>query len=397
MRVELRNWKFTTELVLPADAYMLRDALDKLRLYNDSKVDCKVVRCGAVSMLEGMIFDDDLYKINLLAERINGSDNDTKIHNAMMQALLKENYDRTLEELITVTYTPDVPVFPIKSFYDYGEIVIDNEWLDEIKDVPDEAVPFLDTYTIGREMADREGGVFIDDYYVIPDNYEPIDMEITIEKPEQSFFCLTIAPKGTDAAKTGEIYYLPQDARRIAEFAHDIGKEIDDLEIVGFKSALPNTAPPPDSDISNAVAYQAVAKKISSRLSSRGVIRLKAEMSTHPPMSAGEINELIDRLHRYDFDTSIKGADDYGFRYMENIVNRLFDMNVVGDSSFIEIGEAILERKGCTVTDYGIISSIDGNLYGIISREPEQTEDESEDCDDDYDEQPSEDDDIGMG
>ena len=40
MRVELRNWKFTTELVLPADRYQLRDALDKLRLYNESKVDC---------------------------------------------------------------------------------------------------------------------------------------------------------------------------------------------------------------------------------------------------------------------------------------------------------------------------------------------------------------------
>ncbi|SDB40468.1 hypothetical protein SAMN02910317_02017 [Ruminococcaceae bacterium FB2012] len=396
MRVELRNWKFTTELVLPADRYQLRDALDKLRLYNESKVDCKVVRCGAVPMLEGMKFDDDLYKINLLAERIDGCDNDTKIHNVMIQALLKENYDRSLDELITVTYTPDVPVFPCKSFYDYGEIVIDNEWFDEIKDVPEEAIPYLDTYTIGREMADREGGVFIDDYYVIPDNYEPIDMEITIEKPEQSFFCLTIAPKGRDAAKTGEIYYLPQDAGRIGEFAHDIGVEVDDLEIVGFKSALPNTAPPSDSDISKAYIYQAVAKKISTRLSSRGVIRLKAAMATQMPMSAGEINELIDRLHRYDFDTSVKSADDYGFRYMENIVNRQFDMNVVGDSSFAEIGEALLERKGCTVTDYGIISSLDGSLYGIISREPEQTEDGTEDCDEDYDDQPSEDD-IEMG
>ena len=395
MKVQVRSTRYETELMLPADRYQIKDALDKLRLYNDSFVCCKIARCGVVPMLEGTVFNDDLYKVNLLAERINGSDGNTKIHNVMMQALLMDNYDRSLDELIAVTYTPDVPVFPCKSYYDYGEIVIDNEWLDEIKDVPDEAVPYLDTYTIGREMADREGGIFVGDYYVIPGNYEPIDMEITIEKPEQSFFCLTIAPKGTDSAKNGERYYLPQDAGRIAEFAHDIGVEVDDLEIVGFKSALSNTAPPPDSDISNAVVYQAVANKISSRLSNRGVIRLKAVMSTQPPMSAGEISELIDRLHRYDFDASIKSADDYGFRYMDNIVNRLFDMNAIGDSSFTEIGEAIMNRKGCTVTDYGVLSFIDKNLYGMITKEQEQTEDEN--CDEDYDETPSEDDDIGMG
>ena len=118
-------------------------------------------------------------------------------------------------------------------------------------------------------------------------------------------------------------------------------------------------------------------------------------MSTQPPMSAGEISELIDRLYRYDFDASIKSADDYGFRYMDNIVNRLFDMNAIGDSSFTEIGEAIMNRKGCTVTDYGVLSSIDGNLYSMITKEQEQTEDEN--CDEDYDETPSEDDDIGMG
>ena len=397
MRVELRSMKYVTELLLPADRYEIQDALDKLRLYDSSEVRCRILACGAVPMLKGMDFEDNLYRINLLAERISGSDGNTKIHNVMMSALLKESAHRTLDELIAVTYTPDVPVFPCKSYYDYGEIVIDNEWFDEIKNVPDEAVPYLDTYTIGREMADREGGIFIDDYYVIPVNYEPADIEITIGKPERSFFCLTVAPKGRDAEKTGEKYYLPQDAGRIAEFAHDIGVELDDLEIVDFKSALPNVQPPESSDINNAIVYQAVAKKISSRMSDKGVVRLKAAMSLRPPMSAGEISELVDNLHRYDFDAGISGPDGYGFFYLDRFINDRFDMNAIADSSFAEIGEAIMTRKGCSLTDYGLISSMDGSLYGMITKEPEQTNEDLEESDEDCDEQPSEDDDMEMG
>ena len=170
--------------------------------------------------------------------------------------------------------------------------------------------------------------------------------------------------------------------------------ELDDLEIVGFRSALPKVQPPETSDINNAIVYQAVAKKISSRLSDKGVVRLKAAMSLRPPMTAGEISELVDNLHRYDFDTGISGPDGYGFFYLDRFIDVRFDMNAIADSSFAEIGEAIMERKGCTLTDYGLISSMDGSLYGMITRESDEDLEES---DEGGDEQPSEDDDMEMG
>ena len=74
MRVELRSMKYLTELLLPADRYEIQDALDKLRLYDSSEVRCRILACGAVPMLKGMDFEDDLYRINLLAERISGSE-----------------------------------------------------------------------------------------------------------------------------------------------------------------------------------------------------------------------------------------------------------------------------------------------------------------------------------
>ena len=69
-------------------------------------------------------------------------------------------------------------------------------------------------------------------------------------------------------------------------------------------------------------------------------------------------------------------------------------MNAIADSSFAEIGEAIMTRKGCSLTDYGLISSMDGSLYGMITREPDEDIEESNEG---GDEQPSEDDDMEMG
>ena len=124
---------------------------------------------------------------------------------------------------------------------------------------------------------------------------------------------------------------------------------------------------------------------------------MKAAMSLRPPMTAGEISELVDNLHRYDFDAGIIGPDGYGFFYLDRFINDRFDMNAIADSSFAEIGEAIMTRKGCSLTDYGLISTMDGSLYGMITKEPEQTDEDLEESDEDCDEQPSEDDDMEMG
>lgn len=47
-----------------------------------------------------------------------------------------------------------VPVYPCKDFYEYGEIVLDNELLEELREVPDEVYDWL-TPEKGRA---RDGG-----------------------------------------------------------------------------------------------------------------------------------------------------------------------------------------------------------------------------------------------
>ena len=375
MVVKLSSNTNCIEMHLPADAYELQDALDKLRLYNSSEVDCHIEKCNYLEELDGMDFKDDIFKINAFAQRIEFDHPDAEIQRAMIAAMLTADGNRSLDTLLKVTFTTNLTVFPCKDYMDYGEYVIENNLLDDISDIPDKAIPYIDTYEVGKEMAEREHGIFAGGFYCIPDVDAVEELEITIQKPVESFFCLTLAPRGTDPDKTGEKYYLPQDAGRIAEYAHDIGVDIGDLEIVGFKSALPRAEPPATTDIQNVYIYQALANKLRDHLTHIGVVILKAVMESKPPMSAGEIVDLIDKVHRYNFDNKVFTLNDYGYKYLTGIVPGNCNMDMFSSCRLSDIGEKLCEEKNCHVTDYGAISNIDQKLYSMVTIQ-DQTDDE---------------------
>lgn len=64
-----------------------------------------------------------------------------------------------------------IPVFPCKNYAEYGEVVLENDFLEELEDIPDELYELLDKEKVGRAMAEREGGVFVDGYYVVTSSY----------------------------------------------------------------------------------------------------------------------------------------------------------------------------------------------------------------------------------
>lgn len=390
MNVEIRSNRFKEYIRLPADPYEIRDMLDRLRLYENSTADCKVIKCGRVRQLEGIEFrDTDVYLLNQLAKRIAQLDIRTT-QDTQMNALIKADRDRSIPELIKMTYTDHVPTYPCSTYAELGEIAIENGWIDELEDVPDEAMPFIDLMAVGKAFAERDGGIFVDGCYCMPSSYEEPDMEITPDKPDPSFFRLLIAPKGSEAVKEGLWVSLPQEAGRIAEYASEHDIEIDDLAIYDFKSVLPKMKPP-SMDIANAYVYQILANKLTDSLKYQGIVRLKAVMDTKPPMTPNQVNKLIEDLPRYEFLGYIGSADLYGYDYLDNNLPREFDIQKLTSVDMTEIGETLMELKGAHLTPYGLIGGIDQQLFAPVVKEQEQeeTEDEQEDI--------AEDDEIQIG
>ena len=177
----------------------------------------RIASCDEIPELEAYEFAEEptLDELNFLAKRIEEiAEDNTQI--LAYRALLCKPFD-TVNEAINRTFNLEtVPVYPCKNFYEYGEIVLDNELLDELREVPDEVYDLLDPEKVGRVMAERENGIFIDGYYIIADSYEPVlvyDEELP-EQMEDWIFRLEIA--GNSSGKT-EIITLPASEKTIAE------------------------------------------------------------------------------------------------------------------------------------------------------------------------------------
>lgn len=350
---------------LPADSYTIRDTLDRLRLYDCTDVKCKVTGCDADKTIEGLELSGDIYLINTLAKRLESRERDMQDRLAVVKAMLKKDPDRDLTNLIKATYAKgELPVYRCGKMSEYAALVIENHWLEEIKNVPEQAIPFIDRQAVLRAMITREKGVFVDDHYVRLDDYTEPDVEISVSRYDDSFFRLLIALRDSDPDISGQWISLPQEYDKLAEVAQCCGVETDELQIIGFESVLPRAEPPSTVSIRSAEEYQEAAVKLG-ELTHRDILKLKAVMESSAPMSVWRIIELTDNLNRYEF---ISDTEDEG-------------------------NEALVIVGG-VMTPYGIISGLDQKIQ--LTSSQEQTSDEQYGHEDEA-ESEDESEDMGMG
>ena len=235
-------------VTLPANKNEVIDAMDREKIFGETFL--RITSCDEVPELAGYKFSEEptLEELNFLAKRIEEIASDKEDFTSIIayRALLQKPFD-TIREAINRTYNlQTVPVYPCKNLYAYGEIVLENQMLEELDDVPDEVYDLLDPDKVGRAMMEREGGVFIGEYYAIPDSYEPY-LEYDDELPERMedwIFRLEITGNPAEnediSEKVSEVLTLPADEEYMRQLAEKVGeKHIDECVYVGFESAIP--------------------------------------------------------------------------------------------------------------------------------------------------------------
>ncbi|MCM1062361.1 MAG: antirestriction protein ArdA [Eubacterium sp.] len=132
-------------------------------------------KCNAIPELNGAAFAEyaDFAELNFLAQRIAEISKDTT-QMCAYRALISEPPDNICEAINRTYGLETVPVYPCENVEEYGEIVLDNDFLEELEEIPYELYDLLDKEKVGLRMQKKEGGMFIDGYYVIPSEYEPV-------------------------------------------------------------------------------------------------------------------------------------------------------------------------------------------------------------------------------
>lgn len=87
-------------------------------------------------------------------------------------------------------------------------------------------------------------------------------------------------------------------------------------------------------------------------------------------------------MNEYAFDAIMQDESQFGKVYACRVFPTNFDWRVLENCDMYDFGRELLSRKGCVITEYGVISGRDQRLYTTLTAAPEiaeeQTEDESE-------------------
>lgn len=366
MRIKIISRKMPESIQLPMYPLALRDLLDRAGTENPKKPLAVQIRsCPEVPELDKVCLFGDIYKLNLLADRIEKLEFPQNYAMRAMASVQKEHGKLSLDGLLLMTYGLD--------------------------SVPVERINHEKAVESAQAYAD---GIILDGFYCVPSSYEEPDMKIEIAEPENCFFRLLIAPllqNGVTDKRLAQWISLPQSSEMLNEIAEDFGvKSLEDCVFIEFQTSLPNLK---FKDMKDIYQLNELSKELS-ELSRHDVIKLKAVMDAEGIHSASNSRYAIGRLHEYDFDITPCDSSDFGRLYLERNLPVDFDKNVLADVDFYEFGNAVLRRKNGETTPYGVISGRGQSLYSAVTVQQEQ--ELAEECAEELSEDEEQDFSMGM-
>ena len=352
-------------VMLPANKNAVIGAMDRAKVFGETFV--HIERCDKFPELNGFEFNEEptIDELNFLAKRLEEISRDTSEKYAY-RALLRKPMD-TINEAINRTYNLEtIPVYPCNDFAEYGEIVLENEMLEELDDVPDEVYDLLDPDKVGRAMADREGGIFVEGYYVVTSGYEPVLVynDVLPEPQEDWVFRLEVAPNLSSETKN---LTFPADKNYL--------KNIDKCNIMKFESALPQISNSAVESAEDIYLLNEIAKKYS-ELSREDAAKFKAVLQSEKWDGLYEAEDILKNLGRYDFDISVTDASDFGRKYLSEMLTPDFDRSLLDGVNTAKLAGNVFRVNGGAITLYGAVSNYGGQLYSMIEA-PQQEQESS--------------------
>lgn len=287
MRIELANeypggdGYYYASLELPAEEYEIRDALQKIRAVGRENVspEISVLECGLLpELLDVRLDSPTLDEMNFFAKRLAflGFEEILAFQAIAGRDITQNNADElvSIKDLINTTYGLETVMIAADVSDDelLGQFVIESELHDDVNSVPDNAVYLLDRKKIGRLQREIDGGIFINDFYIVAGEYERPEIydgkTLPNEEPSEWYaFRLKIAEapmnSADETAGSAEWISLPivkLEADRIANL-HNEGC-IEDCVYFDFESSIPQITSEIFGDMQDFDKLNALAQQI---------------------------------------------------------------------------------------------------------------------------------------
>ena len=350
-------------LELPADPYTILDAWERLRPAPDTRVEWEMEDYGEFPVLfPGLQSGEGFPALNALAERL---------------VSLSEQQRTAFEGLVRLESRRS-GVIPLHMFAalaeqaehcqvvpeatddaSLGRIYAANGSIPEVKDVPDRVFELLDFQLLGRRVRQSEGGIFTRQGYVVPDgNWKPAEGQEPRSAPEAptSFFRLELQLGEERAELT-----LPagQELVEVRDQMDAVG--ISNCTVTAFHSRVPQLpaawATPEQLDTLNCLAIRLTVLEDREPLK---LIKYKAVLEASPPTSLEDAMALTERLDAYNLNWAAASPEDVARGELRRSMGEENADLLCRYLNLYGYGEALIQRYGGELTDYGLLTRVDG-------------------------------------
>ena len=399
MRLELSAEKalnggyYYAELLLPAADYEIKDAMQRTRAVGrENTVEVSILECDILPELQDIRLDTfSLDELNFFAKRLTSlTDEELPVFYAVTDEVFRaaDNDELvSIKDLINSTYGLDtVPVaHNVSNLSELGRFAFENELLSDLEGTPESAVPFLNAEQIGRVQQKNDNGVFEGRLYIPTVHYERPEIYdgVTLpdEEPEPSDFAIRLLVSGTPEHIKGDpvdraIWLkLPMASDILANYAAAFNEaDIGDSVYYDFESVIPQITSDMFGSMSDVQTLNKLAAEIRI-ISESEQVKFKAVLEAENTASIQDALNVAQNLWRYKFTAMPDTADAFFKNYVAENADSRFDSRWLGGLFARNEGERLLGRLGATLTDYGVVSARNGQLFEPVPyNEPEVKE-----------------------
>ena len=396
MRLELSAEKalnggyYYAELLLPAADYEIKDAMQRTRAVGrENTVEVSILECDILPELQDIRLDTfSLDELNFLAKRLASlPDEELPMFYAVTEQIFNDADENpvSIKDLINCTYGLDtVPVaHNVSNLSELGRFAFENGLLSDLDDIPESAIPFLNAEQIGRVQQKNDSGVFEGRLYIPTVHYDRPEIYdgVTLpeEEPKNAAFLLKVGayPKSAFSDEDPALHdlCLPADSDELFNVTDKCGEpEINLCFCYEFYSSIPQITSDMFDSMEEIDELNTLAQRIAA-MSESEQTKFKAVLNAEDTATLKGALDIAQNLWRYEFAAEPDTADTFFKDYVAENADTRFDNRWLGGLFARNEGERLLSRLGATLTDYGIVSARNGQLFEPVPYdEPEAKE-----------------------
>lgn len=356
---------------LPAADYELLDALEKATITNERDIYSVEVTGSKASYLPQFIPDSaNLYELNILAGRLAARSQwelDCFGGMVMMDAIKTEYAPIAVERLINMTHsTADCQIaYEAHNDESLGRFYAENDFVPELEVLSEKIFPWLDYSKIGKELREAEDGVFTPSGYVVhigemSRRYSSENL-IYPQKPDYVFLLeIAMLPQDDEPNDQNRVTVkLPYPEETLKSALSEIGADsIEGCCFYKYESTIPQLAKAfgflEDIHQLNELAH------VIAGFTKEQACTYKAMLDAAPKdITIPEALELSEQVQNFSVIREAATPAEYA-KYMLSKYCIEQQEELFSCANLQRYGEKLITEKGITLTEYGVLCSLDG-------------------------------------